>query len=117
MAHFEKTKVVETVFIIRKNGENRSFLFSELPKWLLDSDQILIESNPDYCFTELSIIRERPETDEELLIRTETIQKNIMKSQLKDYERYLELKKRYESDDWKDFNLGEDLLRKMDPAI
>ena len=92
-------KLIKQQFYVKSfRGDCHLIRFSDLPKDLKDTDIINIHrENESYdAFTELEILREREETDEEYQKRIDL--DNWHKEQLKKrrYETYLALKKEFE---------------------
>lgn len=101
-----KQKIKKEIFNKTFNGENYDVRFSDLPKDIQDDDIINIGRVDDYHsenwsydgYTELSVIREVEETDEEYEKRIK--ENNQLKEELKKrrYESYLQLKKEFENE-------------------
>ena len=101
-----KQKIKKEIFNKTFNGKKYDVRFSDLPKDIQDDDIIDIGRADDYrseswsydAYTELSVIREVEETDEEYEKRIK--ENNQLKEELKKrrYESYLQLKKEFENE-------------------
>ena len=103
-----KRKIVrEEIFSKSFNGDNYDIKFSDLPKDIQDNDIIGIvrdegyysENNSYDAYTELVIIREREENDDEYNKRLVQTNKILEESKKNRYESYLKLKKEFENND------------------
>lgn len=100
-----KKIIREEIFIKSFNGDSHDVRYSDLPKDLKESDIIHIHREESYfsennscdAFTELIIIREREETDEEFKTRTEREERISQELKSKRFETYLKLKKEFEN--------------------
>jgi hypothetical protein len=99
--------VREEIYSKSFNGDSYDIKFSDLPKDIQDNDIIGIvrdegyysENNSYDAYTELVIIRERNENDDEYNKRLVETNKFLEESKKNRYESYLRLKKEFENND------------------
>jgi hypothetical protein len=99
-----KQKVKEEVYTKNFNGDSYEVRFSDLPKDIQNDDIIDIrrdvgyysENNSYDSYTELVIIREREETQEEYEKRIAENEYDREEMRKRRYENYLKLKKEFE---------------------
>jgi len=99
-----KQKVKEEVYTKSFNGDCYEIRFSDLPKNIQNDDIIDIhrvegyysENNSYDAYTELVIIREREETDEEYQKRISDNEYHREEMRKRRYENYLKLKEEFE---------------------
>lgn len=99
-----KQKIKEEVYTKHFNGEHYEVRFSDLPKDIQSNDIIDIRREDDYfsennsydAYTELVIIREREETDEEYQKRISDNEWHREEMRKRRYENYLKLKQEFE---------------------
>lgn len=99
-----KKTVIDEIYSKFFDGDNYQIRFSDLPKDILDTDIIDIAHEEAYytensshdAFTNLVILREREETDEEYNKRIEQEAKIAESRKSKRYEEYLKLKNEFE---------------------
>jgi len=102
----KKNKVYIELFSKRYDGERDKIPFGDLPKDLLDTDDISIHTDPGYysennswdSFTELKVFRQREETDEECNKRFLKQAELKAQSRTNRYNNYLQLKKEFENE-------------------
>ena len=100
-----KRKIRESILIKSFKGKDHDIRYSDLPKDLNENDIIHIHREDSYfsennswdAFTDLIIIREREETDEEYTIRKEKDNKLNEELKSRRFETYLKLKKEFEN--------------------
>lgn len=100
----KKIKVKEVINRIYFDSEYAEIKFSDLPQDIRDDDIIDIIRKESYSsendsydgYSELVIIRERDETDEEYNKRVSEIQNHFKKRKKERYETYLKLKSEFE---------------------
>lgn len=100
----KRQKVRDIIFKKQYDWENADIPFSDLPKDLRDTDIIHYESDPGYCSendswgpnTEITLLRERDQTDEEYQKDIDWWEKKKEESRKARYEQYLRLKKEFE---------------------
>lgn len=98
-------KVREQIFEKHYDGIRNGIVFSDLPKDLLPTDIIDIQKDEGYfsennswdAFTQLTVFREREETEEELNVRRIETEKRLAESKERRREQYEKLKKEFES--------------------
>jgi len=101
-----KKQIREEIFSKDYVGEYADIRFSDFPKDLQDNDIIEIireekyvsENNSYDAFSNLIVIREREETDEEYKERLERLEVQNEKARKLRYEYYLKLKAEFESE-------------------
>jgi len=89
-------KIVETYYVIDGKAD-KDYKISDLPSDVSASNIIDIVRNYSTNFSELSIHREREETEEELNIRIAKQEKASKLMKEKRYKTYLELKNEFEN--------------------
>jgi len=99
-----KQKVKEQVYLKDFKGDCADVRFSDLPKDIQDNDIIEIRREESFfsenhsydAYTELVVIREREETDEEYNKRIERGKRDNEQMRNRRYENYLKLKSEFE---------------------
>lgn len=98
------SKIEEVIFEKDYSGERRYVPFGDLPKDLLDTDNIMVhveeafytDNNSHDGYTTLRVYRIREKTEEEKAKDREFLNNLKEKSKKERYQRYLELKKEFE---------------------
>ena len=99
-----KQKIKEEIYTKDFKGDSHEIRFSDLPKDIQENDIIVInreesfysENNSYDAYTELIIIRERDETDEEYNKRISNNEYHKEELRKRRYENYLKLKSEFE---------------------
>lgn len=98
-----KQKIKEKIYSKEFEGISKEIRFSDLPKNIQENDIIDIHREEEFysendsynAYTELIIIREREETDEEYKKRIDNNENRKKELKKQRYEKYLELKKEF----------------------
>jgi hypothetical protein len=95
----KRGKVQDVIFTKQYDWEDADIPFGDLPKDLLDTDMIHYYSDSWDPNTEITIRRERDQTDKEYQETVDWWEKRNKESKAKRYEEYLKLKKEFETEE------------------